>query len=154
MNRSLEADIATAAQNAAVEARQDQHRSPEPGPPRSEGRKKLMLGILLILLLATTAVNLLGGHPLTVKVPKQTPEQRTESRARSLDLQREWVEGYRSETGRLPAAEDAATGPWRFVNVDGQHYQLVFVDGEDEVVHSSGSVDVDSGATPAGGSYQ
>ena len=144
MTQNLEADIAAVARNAAAEARQDRERISKPAKAGGELGKKITLAVLLVVLLAATVVNVLGGHPFAVRAPELTLEQQAESRAQSLDLMRQWVDGYRSENGRLPTSEEAGAGPWRFVNVDGEHYQAVFVDGEEEIVHSSGD---------AGGNY-
>lgn len=137
MNEQREADIAAAAKMAATEARRDRARAPAQPPPRSPAKARAVLTVSLLLFVATTAANLLGWNPFAVRIPRQTAEQEAESRSEALALKSEWGEGYREENGRLPVDANGAGGPWEVHNVDDVHYEVVLIDGDEQIVYSS-----------------
>lgn len=137
MKEEHELDIEAAAQMAATEARHERTRKAARPPSKSTGRSKVVLIASLIALLATSALNIFGGNPLAVEMPKQTRLQEAQSRAEALAVMSDWVAGYRAETGHLPADEGAADGPWTVAKVDGEHYEVVLTDDDETLVHSS-----------------
>jgi len=137
VKENQELDIATTARLVANQARRDRSRAPTRTPDRSPRRARSLLTISLIALLVATMLNLLGWNPLAVQIPKQTPEQEAESRAEVLALKVDWVEGYREENGHLPEAPPGPEGPWEVSNVDEVHFEVVLVDGKEQIVYAS-----------------
>jgi hypothetical protein len=137
MNGNQEYDIAATARMVQSEARRDRSRRSASAEPVPKRRSPLLLWCSVIALAATSALNLLGANPLAVEIPEQTPQQEEQSQHEALAMQRDWVEGYRAETGHLPDEESEAWGPWSFVNLDGEEFKVGFKAGDHVLLYSS-----------------